>query len=119
VRAETIALRERDHVQIAIAMGASDARVVASHVFPALLPTIASSTSVLTSVALLTESGLAFLGLGDRNYITWGGMVAAAREALLEAPYMTLLPGAAMVISVVAVSLIGDGIGKLGRRGRE
>ncbi|MDU6376363.1 MAG: ABC transporter permease, partial [Bradyrhizobium sp.] len=72
---------------------------------------------ILTALAVLTEAGLAFFGLSDSNHISWGGMIGASRDALLTAPYMTLIPGLAIVVTVMALSLIGDGLTALLRRG--
>jgi peptide/nickel transport system permease protein len=117
VRAETLTLRERDYVKISRVMGASHARVLVTHVLPNALPPVIVAASVLAAQAVLTEAGLAFFGMSDNNHISWGGMIGAAREALLDAPYMTLIPGAAIVLAVAALSLIGDGLAKHLRRG--
>lgn len=117
VRAETLALRERDYVKVCRVMGASHARVILTHILPNAFPPVIVATSVLTALAVLTEAGLAFLGMSDSNRISWGGMVGASRDALLDAPYMTLIPGAAIVLAVAALSLIGDGLAQHLRRG--
>ncbi|OPG72154.1 ABC transporter permease [Pseudomonas ogarae] len=117
VRAETLALRDLDYVKICRVMGASHARVIITHVLPNAFPPVIVSTSLLTALAVLTEAGLAFLGMSDSNRISWGGMIGASRDALLEAPYMTLIPGAAIVLAVAALSLIGDGLAQHLRRG--
>lgn len=117
VRAETLALRECDYVKICRVMGASHARVILTHILPNAFPPVIVGASVLTALAVLTEAGLAFLGMSDSNRISWGGMIGASREALLDAPYMTLIPGAAIVLAVAALSLIGDGLALHLRRG--
>jgi len=117
VRAETLALRERDYVKICTVMGGSHARVILTHILPNALPPVIVAASILTALAVLTEAGLAFLGMSDSNHISWGGMIGASREALLDAPYMTLIPGAAIVLSVMALSLIGDGLNQHLRKG--
>lgn len=113
VRAEAMALRELDFVKAAIAMGASHFRVIFVHVLPNALPPVVTLLSVLTAMAVLTEVGLAFLGLGDSNRVSWGSMIGAGRESLREAPYISLIPGAAVVLTVLSLSLIGDGLTKL------
>lgn len=113
VRAETLVLREHDYVKISAVMGASPLRVIVTHVLPNAVPPVIVAASLLTASAVLMECGLAFLGLGDASRISWGGMIGAAREALLDAPYMTLIPGTAIVLTVMALSLIGDGLNQL------
>jgi peptide/nickel transport system permease protein len=113
VRAETLVLRENDYVRISAVMGARPLRVIVVHILPNAFPPVIVAASILTASAVLMECGLAFLGMSDSNRISWGGMIGAAREALLDAPYMTLIPGAAIVLSVMALSLIGDGLNQL------
>lgn len=117
VRAETLALRERDYVKVSRVMGASRTRVLLTHILPNAFPPVIVAASILTALAVLTEAGLAFLGMSDSNRISWGGMIGASREALLDAPYMTLIPGAAIVLAVMALSLIGDGLAQHLRKG--
>ncbi|WP_425994994.1 ABC transporter permease [Afipia sp. DC4300-2b1] len=113
VRAETLTLRELDFVKASTAMGAGHLRVLATHILPNALPPVVTILSVLSAMAILTEVGLAFLGLGDNNRISWGSMIGAGRESLREAPYISLIPGAAVVITVLSLSLLGDGIAKV------
>jgi peptide/nickel transport system permease protein len=113
VRAETLVLRENDYVKLSAVMGASPLRVIVTHILPNAFPPVIVAASILTASAVLMECGLAFLGMNDSNRISWGGMIGAAREALLDAPYMTLIPGAAILLSVMALSLIGDGLNQL------
>lgn len=110
VRAETLVLREHDYVKFAAVMGASPLRIMLRHILPNAFAPVIVAASILSASAVLMECGLAFFGLGDSNHISWGTMIGAAREALLEAPYMTLIPGVAIVLSVMALSLIGDGL---------
>jgi peptide/nickel transport system permease protein len=112
VRAETLALRELDFVKAATAMGAGHLRVVFTHILPNALPPVVTTLSVLIAMAILSEVGLAFLGLGDNNRISWGSMIGAGRESLREAPYISLIPGVAVIITVLSLSLVGDGIAK-------
>ncbi len=112
VRAETLAVRELDFVKASVAMGAGHLRVLVMHILPSVLPQVVTTLSVLAAMAILTEVGLAFLGLGDSNHISWGSMIGAGRESLREAPYISLIPSAAVVVTVLALSLIGDGIAK-------
>jgi peptide/nickel transport system permease protein len=110
VRAEILKLRHGDMVQAIIALGASDARIIFLHLLPNTLAPIVVSASVMVASAILTESSLAFLGLGDPNVVSWGGMVGAGREVLRSDWYIATLPGIAIVVAVLALNLLGDGL---------
>jgi peptide/nickel transport system permease protein len=110
VRAEIMKLRHGDMVQAVIALGASDLRIIFLHLLPNTLAPIIVSGSVMVATAILTESSLAFLGLGDPNVVSWGGMVGAGREVLRSDWYIATLPGTAIVIAVLALNLLGDGL---------
>lgn len=110
VRAEVLKLRKGDMVQAAITLGASDARIIFLHLLPNSLAPIIVSASVMVASAILTESSLAFLGLGDPNVVSWGGMVGAGREVLRSDWYIATFPGIAIVIAVLALNLLGDGL---------
>ncbi len=110
VRAEVLKLRHGDMVQAAIALGASDARIIFLHLLPNTLAPIIVSASVMVASAILTELSLAFLGLGDPNVVSWGGMVGSGREVLRSDWYIATLPGIAIVVTVLALNLLGDGL---------
>jgi peptide/nickel transport system permease protein len=110
VRAEFLKLRHGDMVQAEIALGASDMRIIFRHLLPNTLAPIIVSASVMVATAILTESSLAFLGLGDPNVVSWGGMVGAGREVLRSDWYIATLPGVAIVVAVLALNLLGDGL---------
>jgi peptide/nickel transport system permease protein len=110
VRAEVMSLRESEMVQAAIAIGASDARLMLREILPNALTPILVSTSLMVATAILTESSLAFLGLGDPNVVSWGNMVGAGREVLRTDPHVATIPGVAIVLAVLALNLLGDGI---------
>lgn len=110
VRAEILKLRQGDMVQATIALGASDGRIIFLHLLPNTLAPIIVSASVMVASAILTESSLAFLGLGDPNVVSWGGMVGAGREVLRSDWYIATLPGIAIVVAVLALNLLGDGL---------
>lgn len=110
VRAEVLKLRRGDMVQAEIALGASDARIIFLHLLPSTLSPIIVSASVMVASAILTESSLAFLGLGDPNVVSWGGMVGSGREVLRSDWYIATFPGIAIVIAVLALNLLGDGL---------
>lgn len=110
VRAEILKLRHGDMVQAEIALGASDLRIIFLHLLPNTLAPIIVSGSVMVATAILTESSLAFLGLGDPNVVSWGGMVGAGREVLRSDWYIATIPGLAIVVAVLALNLLGDGL---------
>ncbi|MEP9369449.1 ABC transporter permease [Xanthobacter sp. VNH20] len=110
LRAEVLKLRHGELVQASIALGASDARIIALHILPNTLAPIIVSSSILVASAILTESSLAFLGLGDPNVVSWGGMVGAGREVLRTDWYVATVPGLAIVAAVLALNLLGDGL---------
>lgn len=109
VRAEVITVRERPFVPAATALGASSARVLLRHVIPnAIGPAIVATTLGVGS-AILLESGLSFLGLGIQPPApSWGNMIAGGRDLLVVAPWVSLAPGIALVLTVLATTLLGD-----------
>jgi peptide/nickel transport system permease protein len=110
LRAEVLKLRHGEMVQASIALGASDARVILREILPNTLTPVLVSTSMMVATAILTESSLAFLGLGDPNVVSWGNMVGAGREVLRTDWYVCTLPGLAIVLTVLALNLLGDGL---------
>jgi len=110
VRGEFLAMRHREFVQACIGMGMSDMRVIFAHVLPNCLSPIIVSGSLLVATAILTESGLSFLGLGDPNVMSWGYMIGAGRDFLRHAWWLCAVPGIAIMLTVLAINLVGDGL---------
>lgn len=110
VRGDAISLRERPFVESAVAAGASDLRIVGRHLLPLVLPVIAVNTTFQAGQAVLIESGLAFLGVGDRDVISWGAMLSDAQSYLAVAWWTSLFPGAALALLILALNLLGDGL---------
>ncbi len=111
VRSEFMTLKQREFVQAAIVIGQTPARIVGTQILPnALSPLLVSSLTFMVATAILTEAALSFLGLGDRNEMSWGFMIGAARTLLREAPWMSLWPGVAILLTVLAINLIGEGL---------
>jgi peptide/nickel transport system permease protein len=77
---------------------------------PNAIPPIVVSSSIMVASAILIESGLAFLGLGDPNVISWGTMVGLGRSDLRAGWYLVVIPGLAIMLSVLALNLLGDGL---------
>jgi peptide/nickel transport system permease protein len=111
IRAETRALRERDFVTAAHALGSSSARTLFAHIAPNVLASLIVLASTRLATAMLAEAGLSFLGIGIRPPTpTWGVMVAEGRVFLERAPWLALIPGGAIMVTVLAFNLLGDGL---------
>lgn len=110
VRGQFLALRGREFVQASIAIGMGDARIIFRQILPNTLAPIIVMASVMVATAILTEAGLSFLGLGDPNTMTWGTMIGAGRSMLRTAWYLTAIPGIAILITVLAINLVGEGL---------
>ncbi|MDR2786777.1 MAG: ABC transporter permease [Candidatus Accumulibacter sp.] len=110
VRAEFRSLRESDFVMAARSLGYSNARIIFHEILPNALPPIIVTTSVMVATAILNESALSFLGLGDPNRVSWGSMIGDGREMLRTAWYLTAFPGAMIVIAVLSLNLVGDAL---------
>ncbi len=110
VRGQFMALRGREFVQASIAMGMGDARIIFRQILPNALAPIIVMASVMVATAILTEAGLSFLGLGDPNTMTWGTMIGAGRSMLRTAWYLTAIPGIAILVTVLAINLVGEGL---------
>ena len=113
VRGEFLSLREREFVDAARAVGASNARLIVRHVLPnALAPVIVSATFGVAA-AILTEAGLSFLGLGVRPpTASWGNLINLAQSAtiLQTMPWLWLPPGCLIALSVLSINFVGDGL---------
>jgi peptide/nickel transport system permease protein len=110
VRAEFLSLREREFVLSCHAVGMSDARIILTQLLPNALPPVIVLSSVVVAVAILVESALAFLGLGDPNVASWGTVIGDGREVLRTAWYISLVPGIAILLTVLAINLVGEGL---------
>ena len=110
VRGEFLSLRSREFVQAAVVIGQSAPRIIFTQILPNTMSPIIVTASLMIATAILTESALSFLGLGDRNLMSWGFMIGAARTMIREAWWMSFLPGVAILLTVLAVNLIGEGL---------
>jgi peptide/nickel transport system permease protein len=110
VRAEFRSLREKDFVTAARGLGYGHLRIIFIEILPNALPPIIVTSSVIVASAILMESALSFMGLGDPNRISWGSMIGASRETLRTAWYLTAVPGVAIVLTVLALNMIGDAL---------
>lgn len=109
-RAEFLTLRDREFVQACRALGLSDARIVLREVLPNALPPIIVYASVVMATAVLLEAALAFLNLSDPNVASWGNLIGAGRGVLRTQWYVSAIPGVAILLTVLGVSLVGQGL---------
>lgn len=110
VRGEFISLRNREFVQACIGIGMSDLRIIALQILPNCLTPIIIIGSLMVATAILVESGLSFLGLGDPNIMSWGFMVGSGRSVLRSAWWVCAFPGIAILLTVLAINLVGEGL---------
>lgn len=108
-RAEVLSIRERDFVAAARVIGMRPGEIAFREILPNALPPVLTLASVIVANAILIEAALSFLGLGDPNRVTWGGMIAEGRAVLRSAAYLSVLPGMALVLTVLGVYLAGEG----------
>jgi peptide/nickel transport system permease protein len=110
VRGEFLSLREREFVLAARVLGLSDASIIFGQILPNALTPIVVISSMMVGNAILTESALSFLGLGDPNLLSWGSMIGGSRSAMWVAWWTTVLPGLCIMVTVLALNFIGDGL---------
>jgi peptide/nickel transport system permease protein len=110
VRGQFLSLREREFVQSCVVVGMGEARIIVTQILPNCLAPIVVMASIMVASAILTESGLSFLGLGDPDLMTWGTMIGIGRQALRTAWYMATLPGIAILVTVLALNLVSEGL---------
>lgn len=110
VRAQFLTLRERDYVAAARVVGAGPARVIGRHILPnALSPVIVQATFSAAGV-IIAESSLSFLGLGPQDVPTWGALLSQGAAYLLYAPHVAFFPGLFIMLTVLALNLLGDAL---------
>ena len=110
VRGEFLAMRAREFVQACVGLGMSDRRIMFAQILPNCLSPIIVTGSLTVATAILTESALSFLGLGDPNVISWGFMIGAGRTHLRTAWWLSAIPGIAILLTVLAINLVGEGL---------
>ena len=109
-RAEFLKIKELEYVTAARAIGAGNGRVIWKVILPNAMPPLIVSATLTIGIAILFEAGLSFLGLGDPNVMSWGLMIGANRDYILDAWWPVTFPGLAIFLTVFSVSLIGDGL---------
>jgi peptide/nickel transport system permease protein len=111
VRGEFLALREKEFIESSRALGASPRRLIFMHLLPNVMGSIIVATTLEVAYFMLAEGTLSFLGYGvPASTPTWGNMLNAAQSYYTQAPLMTIVPGLALTLTVLAVNFIGDGL---------
>jgi peptide/nickel transport system permease protein len=109
-RAEFLSLRSREFVQACRTLGMRDLQIIFREILPNALPPVIVYASVIMAVAILLESALAFLNLSDPNIPSWGNLIGTGRSVLRTQWYVSAIPGLAILLTVLSVSLIGQGL---------
>ncbi|MEZ0220845.1 MAG: ABC transporter permease, partial [Tardiphaga sp.] len=109
-RAEFMRLRGREFVQAAVCQGQRPLTVVLRRILPNAISPIIVTGSLAVASAILIESALSFMGLGDPNLMSWGFMIGAARTVIRQAWWMSVFPGLAILLTVLAINLVGEGL---------
>jgi peptide/nickel transport system permease protein len=110
VRAEFLSLRHREFVQAAEVQGRSQLQIIFFDILPNALSPIIVLASLTVASAVLLEASLSFLGLGDPNLMSWGFMIGAGRSVIRLAWWMSVFPGLALFLTVLALNLVGEGL---------
>lgn len=109
VRAETLSLREREYVQYAEFIGISKVKIMLKHVIPSVFPTIITASTAAIANAIMTESALSFLGLGVQQPMSsWGSLLQSSQQYLQQAPFMAVVPGVLIILTVFSFNKLGD-----------
>jgi peptide/nickel transport system permease protein len=111
VRAEFLSLREQDFVTAARALGVSDWRIIFRHMIPNAIAPVLVSATIGIAMAILTEAGLSFLGFGvPPPHATWGNILSDGKRFIFDAPWLTFVPGFAILVVVLSFNLFGEGL---------
>lgn len=109
-RSEFLRIRELEYVMASRASGASNMKLMFKVILPNALPPIIVQSALMVGSAILFEAGLSFLGLTDPNVVSWGQIIGSNRQYILESSFTVTIPGLAIFITVLAISLVGDGL---------
>ncbi|MDO4814304.1 MAG: ABC transporter permease [Gemella sp.] len=109
MRGETLAAKERDYVKYSKFIGESSFSIIRKHILPFLLPTMLVSASINMSGAIMTESALSFLGLGiQQPMASWGSLLQTAQDKLQNAPYIAIIPGLLIALTIYSFNNLGE-----------
>lgn len=109
-RAEFLRIRELEYVTASRASGARDLKLIFRVILPNALPPIIVQSALMVGSAILFEAGLSFLGLTDPNVVSWGQIIGSNRPYFLDASFTVTLPGIAIFVTILCISLVGDGL---------
>ena len=111
IRGQTLTLKEREFVTASTALGATNQRLIWQHIFPGTLATLLVHATLSLAGVIIVEASLSFLGLGAQDGApTWGAILGQGRGVLVEAPYLSLIPGLAIALLVLALNFLGDAL---------
>lgn len=111
IRAQVLSIKEREFVQASRSMGASNARIIFLHLLPNVLPTVIVLAAMTTANTILLEAGLGYLGVGvPPPAPTWGAIISDGQEYFMAAPFIIIVPGVAIVLTVLAFNMLGQGL---------
>ena len=111
VRAEVLKIRSMEYVEAARGLGATNARIIGRHVLPNAVGPIVVGATLAVGNAIILESSLSFLGLGVQPPTpTWGNMLMDAQSTMASQPWLSIFPGLAILLVVLAVNFLGDGL---------
>ncbi|MBP2171397.1 peptide/nickel transport system permease protein [Erwinia toletana] len=124
LRGEVMSLRSREFIEAAILSGQTSRTIIWRQILPNTLSPIIVLASMMVAAAILIESALSFLGLGDRNIMSWGYIIGAGRTVIRQAWWISVFPGIAILLTVLALNLVGEGLNdalnpRLTRKGRK
>jgi ABC-type dipeptide/oligopeptide/nickel transport system permease subunit len=111
IRGQVLTLKEREFVAAARALGASNRRIIVHHILPNLLPMVIVLSAMNVGYTILLEAGLGYLGIGvPAPAPTWGSMILDGQPYFISAPHIVIVPGLAIVLTVLAFNLLGQGL---------
>lgn len=110
LRSQVLSLRTREYVLAARVIGVKESSILLRHILPAALPPVITQAALHVGGAILIEAGLSFLGLGDRNVVSWGLLLNDAQQYVRTAWWISAFPGLAITLTVLALNLIADGL---------
>ncbi|MBN9035845.1 MAG: ABC transporter permease [Rhizobiales bacterium] len=110
VRGEFLILRNREFVEAAVLSGRGDASIILREILPNALGPIVVMASLMVATAILLEAAISFIGLGDPNLMSWGYMVGASRTVLRTAWWVSVMPGLAVFLTVLAINFLGEAL---------
>lgn len=110
-RGQVLTVKSEDFVQSARALGASDSRIIFTHILPNIMPPLIVQATITIATAIIAEASLSFLGLGlQPPNPSWGSMLNTAKNFMTQAPWMSIFPGSAIFLVVLGFNLLGDGL---------